>query len=736
MRINACSLFSAGLLLVGGCSDASRLRIERVLTPQQMAASIVPATEAMTCARCHQPEYEAWQKSQHAFANRLAGETSDAAAFEPRRMVKHGWAKTTMERKRRDFFFTTSFSNGEPSVYRAEAVIGISPLRQYLVAFPGGRLQTMDIAFDPRSNEWFYAFADEREPGEWGHWTGRSMTWNSQCAFCHTTGFEKKYDARADAYSSTWKAMGVSCSQCHQVGEQKFDPNHCPVTNRPGFVKPVTGYVDTCASCHARREELTGAFKAGESFDEHYRLALPDQPGIYFADGQVRDEDFEYGSFRMSRMAHKGVTCLNCHDPHSGGLRLPLENNAICMQCHVAPGLNGALPIDPEKHSFHKPGTAGSLCVDCHMPITHYMQRDPRRDHGFTKPDPALTREWGIPNACNRCHTTQTVAWAEGLVDEWYGSKMESLTRHRARLVARVSQGDGSVVTSLLAFAASEEITAWRSVLTGLLAPWNQRQDVRAFLEKTLSDPEPLVRSAAIRALAGAPDTHVALLPLRRDTSRLVRLDAAFATANPLEQDGVNAAEVTAYLKAVCDQPAGAIRNAEYSSNLGRKSDAEFWAHRAAALDSSAIPRHLLGQILYRNDKLAEAISAFEEAARLDGNNADFSFTLALARAEAGDHAGALRDLKEAVRRDPSFGRAWYNLGLAASSQGDLDSATNFLARAEELLTESADPPYARATVLMRKGDVQGAVAAAKEALARDPAHLEARRLITAQEGR
>ena len=60
----------------------------------------------------------------------------------------------------------------------------------------------------------------------------------------------------------------------------------------------------------------------------------------------------------------------------------------------------------------HKTGARGDVCVDCHMPTTIYMQRHVRHDHGFTIPDPRLTKELGIPNACNRCHTDKTADWS------------------------------------------------------------------------------------------------------------------------------------------------------------------------------------------------------------------------------------------------------------------------------------------------------------------------------------
>ena len=98
--------------------------------------------------------------------------------------------------------------------------------------------------------------------------------------------------------------------------------------------------------------------------------------------------------------------------------------------------------IDPLTHGRHAEGSPGNDCTSCHMPITHYMQRHPRHDHGFTIPDPLLTKEFGVPNACNRCHTDKDADWALQKTNEWYGEKMNRPTRTRAILVAKARRGE------------------------------------------------------------------------------------------------------------------------------------------------------------------------------------------------------------------------------------------------------------------------------------------------------
>lgn len=720
-RVCSAVLPLALLATASGCSRDVRPVIDAGLR----ARSAQPSSGAWACAACHPSVFNEWAESQHAVANRLVSEQLDGPAFKPGRSLDHGSFRTSMAAERGGrFLFTTVFSNRVRETHRAEAVIGVFPLRQYLVAQPGGRLQAMDVAYDPRSNDWFNVFGEEnRQPGEWGHWTGRGMTWNVQCAFCHMTGFEKNYDPATDSYASTWDAMGVSCAQCH-AEVRPATRDQCAVTGGTAVVT-AERRMDNCASCHARREELFGTFKPGDAFHDHFRLALPDQPGVFHADGQVREEDFEYASFMMSRMGHKGVTCLDCHSPHSGKLVAPVENNALCMRCHAAPGANGAIPIDPTAHSFHRPDSPGNRCVECHMPANTFMARDVRRDHGFTVPDPLLTVEHGIPNACNRCHTDRTPQWADGVVRGWYGAKMERRSRERARVVARAHTGDVAVVTQLVAMAEGEEVAAWRATLVGLLQPWAGERGIRNFLQGELGHTSPLVRSAALRALGEAPVEALS------DPSALVRVDAALLRyEREPQRKPPNMAELLAYLGNIADQPAGALRQAQLAVLDRRSADAESWAARALDWDPTAVPHYTLGRIQFANGRQAEGVSNLHAAASLASDNAEYSFALALALAQAGSPTAALPWLEETVRRDPSFGRAWYNLGLSYAGQNRLSEGLKALRRAEALMPESGDAAYARATLHLRAGDRTAARAALQRALQIEPGHRAARQAI------
>lgn len=720
----------AGLvaLFAAGCSP-TRPPDTAIISAAQQAVSMVPDPAAQACSACHPKEFAAWQESQHARANRLVSHAEDGAAFNPPRTLQQGSFVTQLRPRKDGLEIRETGPDGTTSVHVPEAVIGITPLRQYLVPFPGGRLQTMDISFDPRSNEWFKAFgAEDRRPHEWGYWKNRSMNWNTQCAFCHMTDFRKNYDPTTDAYNSAWKAMGISCAQCH-VAVRPVTRDQCPMT---GTVQRAAT-IENCASCHSRREQMTDTYQPGDRYHDHFRLTLADNPATFYPDGQIRDENFEYNSFMMSRMGHQGITCLDCHDPHSYKLKLPVQGNALCLSCHLAPGQKNATVIDPATHSHHALTGPGSSCVECHMTHTTYMQRDPRRDHGFTSPDPLLTRELGIPNACNKCHTDKSVDWSINAVDQWYGDKMEQRrARQRARVIARAQAGDGTNLSNLLAMARSEEIISWRATLLTLMQPWAASPETRALLQESLAHEHPLIRSAAVNALRETEGTQALLKPLRHDPARLVRLDAAWATLHPIERDPASYAELVNYLNTVCDQPAGAIRQGQKALTEGLPGPAETWMRKAALWDPSAVPLYLLGRVLHQNGKLIEAESMFVNAAAYDPLNTEYPYTLALFYAETDRPRDALALLQKTVEIAPDFARAWYNLGLAYAGEKRMLEAMHALSRAETLMPQSADVPYALATLHLQAGSKAEARAAAQRALLLAPDYEPAQNLLNA----
>jgi tetratricopeptide (TPR) repeat protein len=291
---------------------------------------------------------------------------------------------------------------------------------------------------------------------------------------------------------------------------------------------------------------------------------------------------------------------------------------------------------------------------------------------------------------------------------------MERRSRQRARLIARVEKNDATVAPELLAMAKSEEIAAWRSVLVSGLTSWAGMADVRVFLEKSLADESPLVRSAAVRALANEPGIGPLIKPLCDDPVRLVRLDATWALRGERDRKHPSYAELAEYLDAICDQPAGALRKAQFALDEKRLDDALSWSAKAAAWDATSGESHQIhAVVLNMAGKRDEAMAELRKAGEVDPKNAQHPFMLALLCGEAGQSDEVIVQLKRAVAIDPGFGRAWYNLGLALAGREQLAESIAALLRAEELAPGTPEIPYARATVHARAGQMDDARKAA-----------------------
>lgn len=720
----------------GGPGTASATATNFVLEPEP--ETFARYAGSTSCRDCHPTQHAAWESSHHGLAERPVTESMDRGAFDPARRFAHGTQTTDVSWKDGGAYVEADGADGIRKPLPVVRVIGHDPLRQFLVAFPGGRFQTLEASWDPRSNAWFNVYGNEdRRPGEWGHWTGRGMGWNAMCGTCHNTRFRKNYEPGTDTYASTMAEPTVGCEACHGPMRDhgawqrawKDSGKKDPTLTKPTPVQ----HMEACAPCHARRGELTGDFAPGHSFWDHFLLSLVDETDTFHPDGQVWDEDYEYSAFLGSRMHAAGVTCLDCHDPHAA--KPKLAGNDLCLRCH-----NGTRPgspiIDPVAHSFHLPGEAGSRCVDCHMPVTTYMQRHGRHDHGFTTPDPLLTRDLGIPNACNRCHADRDAAWALEACEKWYGAKMERPARKRARLMAGGRRGDRSVVEELVGWLATPETPYWKASVVAMLSRWVEERPVRDAVIAALGHEHPLVRHRAVQALSPWVEGRDAEVTARvrehlRDGSRAVRVAAAWALRVEGIGEGLAASELAHMMRLNSDQPQGQAQLAVAAMGRGALAEAESYYRKAVAWDpGSPGLRHDFAVALSASGKSREALEQTREAVRIQPGVAENHYRLGLAWAEVGDLGQAIASLEEAVRREPAHDRAAYNLGIAYQQRGETEPALAMLETAERANPRDARIPYARATVLMQSGRTGEARDAARRVRELDPGHAGAGELL------
>ncbi|MCV6584866.1 MAG: multiheme c-type cytochrome [Marinibacterium sp.] len=488
------------------------------------------------CTDCHQDAAADWQGSHHALAWTPATPDRIRADFDGTRFDLDDMSARFRIDPDGTPHVSVTERDGVTTDYPVHSVVGVEPLQQYLLETEPGRLQSFDVVWDTEKGGWFHLYPDQNPPPDDAlHWSGPYKNWNARCAECHATGFEKNYDPATRSYASTQVEIGVGCEACHGPGQRHLDwaleTTRTPPPENYGFTVDFSdpqATLDQCATCHSRREaHLDGNPIPGTPYHNAYNLALL-RPGLYEADGQILDEVYVYGSFLQSKMHEKGVTCLDCHRPHEAELKT--QGNAICTQCHN-PGGNPAfasLPLadyDTPEHHHHP---EGAQCTSCHAVERVYMGNDWRADHSFRVPRPDVAAVTGGADACTTCHTDRDAAWAADQLTVWYPDSQHrgphyGLTLAQGRIAPFEASGD---LADLALDRSAPGIV--RATALWLL---EQSGDAGAAdrVEPLLSDPDPVIRAAAIGAQRLAPATTRVqrVVGLLDDPVRTVRIAAA-----------------------------------------------------------------------------------------------------------------------------------------------------------------------------------------------------------------
>ena len=313
------------------------------------------------------------------------------------------------------------------------------------------------------------------------------------------------------------------------------------IVNFHSGAESATTEIEVCASCHSRRSPLDADSPiAGSPFADHHVLSLL-RDGLYHADGQVDAEVYVYGSFLQSKMFASGVTCTNCHDPHSNDL--VADGNAVCTQCHNPQGREdypSLVPAnyDSPEHHRHVMDGEGAQCAACHMPVKSYMIVDPRRDHSFRVPRPDLGEVIGAPDACTSCHVDRTQAWAATQIRNWCPEGRWTSAHYGETLYAGRQNYDLETTERLLTLAHDDKAPGIVRATAVELLGERLDQEIAPGLYPLLEDDDPLVRLAVVNALRFAPDgvRGSIVAPLMTDPIRSVRLAAARNTIDiPIE---------------------------------------------------------------------------------------------------------------------------------------------------------------------------------------------------------
>jgi len=671
------------------------------------------------CVPCHTREAVQYKGSHHDRAMQPADAGTVRGDFNNARFTYHD-VTSTFFRKDGAYYVRTDGPDGQLHEYRIAYTFGTDPLEQYLIEFPDGRLQALNVCWDTRPKDqggqrWFHLYPNENVThDDILHWTGPYQNWNHMCAECHSTDVRKNYTAASNSFATTWSEIDVSCEACHGPGSLHVAWAEAAKQGTPGTADPRKGLVvdfgdrgawvladpqrgiatrdrprrshvevETCGRCHSRRGKLNEDYVFGRPLMDTHRPALL-EPVLYEADGQFKDEVFEYQSFLQSKMYAAGVTCTDCHNPH----RLKtVGGNATCSRCHLS------AKFDSSTHHFHKEGSAGAQCVACHMPTKNYMVVHARHDHSLRVPRPDLTVKIGTPNACTPCHRDKPPQWAADAAAKWWGTKRQSEPHYGEVLDAgrRDLPGAERALSTLADDPAKPGIV--RATAVDLLgAHLGPRSGPT--VERALRDNDPLVRMAAVAAVRQAdPRVRARLLPpLLSDPVRTVRIDAGRTLV------GVPPTLLT-----------------EEQQSAARQALNEYV--QAQLVDADRAEAHLnLGALYVEMGKTAEAEREYRTALQLSPRFPPTYVNLADLYREQSRDPEAERVLGDGLAVAPNDARLVHLLGLVLVRQKRVSEALPLLERAATLAPDQPRYAYVYGVGLNSVGQTEQALAVMRKA--------------------
>lgn len=648
------------------------------------------------CVDCHSEEVEAWEGSHHDMAMKHATDESVLGDFNDQTVI-YGGKPNRFFRKDEEFWVNIEGPDGQFKDYKISYTFAFKPLQQYMVEFEDGRVQLIPFAWDSRTEgeggqRWFHLYPGTTNTDEF-YWTNSGQNWNFMCADCHSTNLEKNYDSASNTYNTTWSEINVGCEACHgpasaHVEQAKLAKANggkdAQVSAHYGFDRDLsksvkewiyqegnstlqpkdiihTNQVQTCAQCHSRRTQLneTGDNVNGSFFDK-YRLSLI-TPELYHNDGQIYDEDYVYGSFLQSVMAEKGVTCTNCHDPHTAELKIAEE--AVCSQCHIAS------EYTPEKHTFHEANTEASQCTTCHMPETTYMEVDPRRDHSWHIPRPDISQHIKTPNVCTSCHADQTDQWADKQIGEWFPDSKYRNQQHFAVAFYADSIGHRGAEDALAYSAQDSSLSNIIRASSLERLGGNTGKNTLISLARAVKHDDEMIRLGVVQGSSGFPftDRWQILEPLLKDPVLSIRSETAGALVrywgemNPLQKDQIKPA-LEEYIE---------IQQFNADRGFGRTN---------------------LGNVYRDLGQHDKAIEFYQGAIEIEPYFENSYANLADLYRAQGNEAKALSTLKQGIEAQPKSSVLPYSTGLSLLRVKDYEQATDYLKQAAE--TAQTDPQY------------------------------------------
>ncbi|REL34333.1 ammonia-forming cytochrome c nitrite reductase subunit c552 [Thalassotalea euphylliae] len=700
--------------------------------------STANATDFADCQSCHRQQYQDWLSSDHRQAMQPANRTTVKGDFNnahathyqlsARFYRKDGeyWARLSKQDQAQENRQTSQVEQAQH--YQFAYTFGHYPLQQYLVKTANGKMQVFPFAWDSRAAEqggqrWFHIYqeanteqsAEQITEQDRLHWLQPLQNWNGMCADCHSDGFQRNYNAQKDSFDSKWQADNVGCQSCHagyQQAHSKVNPqaqvqssesasskvvgswqrNQLPTAQWQGTARKESAMWN-CFACHSLRTPLTDGFSPNEHFLNQFSPSLLNAP-LYHADGQIKEEVYVMGSFLQSKMYRKGVQCVDCHNPHSG--KVKIDGNGLCLQCHSPQVFND------KTHHGHSDNSQGAQCVNCHMPTTTYMGVDARRDHSFKVPNPKLAKQFDTPLACLTCHPKQNADWAQMNIASWQADSVKSsqqAAKHQLAFdYASFIAGKASHPERLARMLDDPQLPDIQKASLLAQVPYLTQSLPGNWLARYLQYESPLIRMAAanLGSLLSSPDKQRYMLPMLADQFKAVRIaalssllgthiPAAFAKQYAQVFNELSTAQAQ-----VAWRGEGRVNIAQRQLAVGQTEQAINQLTQAIAIDPYFEASYINLADIYRNiTKVNEEVETYQQGLAVLPKSATLHYAMALSWVRQQQYRQALTSLAQATQLAPNEDQYHYTYALALEKVAGRPEALSYVQQALVSLPQS-----------------------------------------------
>ena len=715
----------------------------RVASEKGPAVSLADFTGAESCAGCHAAQYSQWRGSVHGRAGGAPSASTVIAPFDGT-PIRFKDATVTPSVRAGEYRFVIAQQGRPARTLRVDGVIGGGHMegggtQGFVTRWADGTVRFLPFDFARQQRAWFCNTGTRANHGwvpitpdmalaDCGDWPPQRILGDeprfANCQGCHGSQIAVKFDTTTHRYQTSWTSLAVNCESCHGPGRQHIAlvrsgaaTTSADIGMRSLATLGKDASLGVCFQCHAVKDQVQTGYLPGRSLAAYYSVKMPllgDRP--FFPDGRVRTFAYQQGHLYSACYRNGSMTCASCHDPHAQSYRdvsgRPLAgrlDDGQCTGCHASK----AEPI--EQHTRHPAASAGSRCVNCHMPYQQQPElgtavRYARSDHTIAIPRPGFDEQIGIQSACARCHTDRTAVALAEQVKAWYGELKPLPSTVQAQIDAERSGDASGALSSTTSNGDNHtigEFAALARVVESSLAPdmptlpRAMSERIMAMSRSTDVDTRALALAALHYARGGDADVRALLaqrlgalgaddLAVRR---RWVLVLGYLGDA--FRGRGDPAAAIVTYRKALEVLPA----DATVLTNLGLAyTDAGDFASAAAALRASLRKKPMqpltlvnLGVALERSGNAEGATAAYERALAIDPREALAWLNLGNIAFNRDDAARAVALYGKAAESDAGLAPVFFNLARAHFKLRDLTRAADAVNRGLELAPADAE---------------------------------------------